>query len=198
MKKGKTDRRIQRTRQLLQDALMALILEKGYAAITVQDILDRANLGRSTFYAHYRDKEELLLSQFERAKEMFEEFHVEKPTDKRGPKANALTPSLAFFRHAGEQRQLFKALVGKQGGEVIQQYLYQYISDMMREQLKRRAPNEKNLAVPREIVIHHFVSSFLALLTWWVDHDMPYTAEQMDDMFRQLNQPTLQALLETK
>ncbi len=191
----KTDRRVRRTQKLLQDALTALILEKGYAAITVQDILDRANLGRSTFYVHYRDKDDLMVSQFEQLKEMFEAFDAQDhPTDKRGSKPIALTPSLAFFRHAGEQHQLYKALIGKQGGEVVQKYVYQYVSDLMRDHFKRRAPNEKNLAVPREIMAHHLVSSFLALLTWWLDHDMPYTAEQMDAMFQQLNKPIFQNL----
>ncbi len=198
MKKVKTDRRVQRTQKLLQDALMALILEKGYAAITVQDILDRANLGRSTFYVHYHDKDDLLMSQFEQLKGMFEEFDAEKPTDKRALKANEFTPSLAFFRHAGEQHELYKALVGKQGGDVVQKYLYEYISDLMKDHFKRRIPNDKTLAVPREIAAHHLVSSFLTLLKWWLDHDMPYTAEQMDEMFKQLNKPTIQALLGTK
>ncbi len=71
MKTGQTDRRVQRTQALLQDALLALIEEKGYAAITVQDILDRANLGRSTFYMHYRDKDDLLVSGFEQLKDLF-------------------------------------------------------------------------------------------------------------------------------
>jgi len=55
MKEKKSDRRIGRTRRLMHEALMALIVEKGYEAVTVQDILDRADVGRSTFYAHYRD-----------------------------------------------------------------------------------------------------------------------------------------------
>ena len=59
------DRRVQRTRTLLTRALMELIVEKGYQAITVQDIIDRANLGRSTFYAHFLDKEDLLMSGLE-------------------------------------------------------------------------------------------------------------------------------------
>jgi len=66
MKTERVDRRVQRTRQLLNEALMSLIVEKGYEAITVQDIIDRANLGRSTFYAHYQDKEDLLLSGMEK------------------------------------------------------------------------------------------------------------------------------------
>jgi AcrR family transcriptional regulator len=68
----KADRRIQRTRRLLQDALVGLILEKGYEAITVQDILDRANVGRSTFYEHFYDKDDLLLSSFEFLRDDFE------------------------------------------------------------------------------------------------------------------------------
>src|SRR5690242_4167136 len=65
IKKKPVDRRIQRTRQLLLDALLSLILEKDFDSITVQDVIDRANVGRSTFYAHFQDKDELLLSGFE-------------------------------------------------------------------------------------------------------------------------------------
>ena len=62
MQTQRVDRRVQRTRQLLNRALMELIVEKGYDSVTVQDIIDRANLGRSTFYAHYQDKDDLLFS----------------------------------------------------------------------------------------------------------------------------------------
>src|SRR5215207_10196482 len=65
MSPSPTDRRVRRTQELLRGALMALIMEKGYDRITVQDILDEADVGRSTFYAHYRDKEDLLLSGFD-------------------------------------------------------------------------------------------------------------------------------------
>ncbi len=62
---AKPDRRVQRTRQLLQDALIAMMIEKGYEATTVQDIIDRANVGRATFYAHFADRETLLASRIE-------------------------------------------------------------------------------------------------------------------------------------
>jgi AcrR family transcriptional regulator len=186
MKAGQVDRRIQRTRQLLQDALLELILEKGYAAITVQDILDRANLGRSTFYVHYRDKDDLLVSEFEHFKSMFEDFDTHIPGDKQKQTTRASSPSLAFFRHAGDQHRLYKAMVGKQGGEVVQKYLYQYVSDLMKDHLNRQIAQTKQLTVPREILIHYMVSSFLALLTWWLDHDMPYSAERMEEIFTTL------------
>jgi hypothetical protein len=85
MKGKKEDRRIGRTRKMMHEALMALIVEKGYESVTVQDILDRADLGRSTFYSHYRSKDELLLSGFDHLRTMLEET-VSKADDcqKRG------------------------------------------------------------------------------------------------------------------
>ncbi len=194
MKKGQVDRRVQRTRQLLQQALLDLILEKGYAVITVQDILDRANLGRSTFYAHYRDKDELLVSEFEHFREMFEQYDAQ-PAAHAQKRTETPTPSLTFFRHAGQNHVLYKAMVGKQGGEVVQKYLYQYVSEMMQEHLYRQIGSNRNLAVPREVLIHYFVSSFLALLTWWLDHDMPYSAERMEEIFQTLTMPGYQKAL---
>ncbi len=189
MIKSQEDRRVQRTRQLLQDALLALILEKGYAAITVQDILDRANLGRSTFYAHYRDKDDLLVSEFEHLREMFEHYDARSPTNQGKKSIDRPSPSLMFFRHAGQNHVLYQAMVGKQGGEVVQKYLYQYVSDLMKEHLDRQIGASRNLAVPRNILVHYFVSSFLALLTWWLDHDMPYSAERMEEIFQTLTMP---------
>ncbi len=177
---------------------MALILEKGYAAITVQDILDRANLGRSTFYAHYRDKDDLLVSQFEHFKEMFEGFDAQGLRGKAGLGSADFAPSLGFFRHAGEQHRLYKALVGKQGGEMVKEYLYRYISDLIRGHLRKRFPDDRRLTVPREVLVHYLTTSFLALLTWWLDHDMPYTAEQMNEMYTKLTFPGVLAVAEAK
>jgi AcrR family transcriptional regulator len=186
---AKTDRRIQRTRQLLEDALLALIVEKGYTAITVQDLLDRANLGRSTFYGHYRDKDDLLESVFERFKKVLAPADVRLPAEGHGPGSGEPSPSLAFFRHAGEQHRLYKAMVGKRGSETVRKLLYQYITTLMKSHLEQTLPDDGKMAVPREVAVHYFVSSYLALLTWWLDNDMPYPAERMDEMFTMLTQP---------
>jgi AcrR family transcriptional regulator len=185
MKEVQVDRRVQRTRRLLQDALLALILEKGYEAITVQDILDRANLGRSTFYVHYRDKDDLLVSEFEHFKLIFRAYDAQLSAGAQRT-TPAPTPSLAFFRHAGEQHRLYKAMVGKQGSEIVRRYLYQYVADLMTSHLNRQIAQSKHLMVPREILVHYVVSSFMALLTWWLDHDMPYTAERMEEILNTL------------
>jgi AcrR family transcriptional regulator len=197
MKQKKIDRRIQRTQNLLHQSLVGLIEEKGYAAITVQDILDRANLGRSTFYKHYRDKDDLLVSGFEHLKNLFETSDPPARRSRESPPPN-VSPSLAFFRHAGEHHQLYKAMVGKRGGEVVQKYLYQYISDLMKKHLDQQIPSSTKLAVPREVMVHYFVSSFLALLTWWLDHDLPYPADQMDATFNALTLPGIKKAMGTK
>jgi AcrR family transcriptional regulator len=195
MKQVKVDRRIQRTRRLLGDALLALIEEKGYGAITVQDILDRADLGRSTFYAHYRDKEDLLVGTFENFKVMFEEDESQLSADGRRLRPEERSTTLDFFRHTGGHHRLYKALVGKSGGEVVRKLLYQYVAGLMKIHLEQLIPNDENMAAPRAPAVHFYISSFLALLTWWLDNDMPYTAERMDQIFNTLTLPGFNSAL---
>ncbi|MDO9302291.1 MAG: TetR/AcrR family transcriptional regulator [Anaerolineales bacterium] len=191
MPKKIEDRRIQRTRQGLQDALLALILEKGFDAVTVQDVIDRANVGRSTFYAHFQDKEDLLLSGFEHLRTEFEGFFLGQELTDEGPWAL----SLSMFQHAENHRDLYKALAGKQGGNIalahIQKYLYAYLLEHLKEQL----PKRKKTISP-EVLTHFISSSFISLLTWWLNNDSSYSAAQMNDYFRQLVQPGVNAIMQ--
>ena len=110
----KHDRRSQRTRRLLGDALVALLVEKRYDTITVQDIIERANVGRTTYYAHYKDKEDLLLSEIERVVHLlgYEALAT-------GGAAQPLFPSLALFRHVQSFKPVYQALMWGRGGEQI-------------------------------------------------------------------------------
>lgn len=193
MKKPKVDRRVQRTRQLLRDALVALILEKGYEAVTVQDILDRANLGRSTFYAHFHDKGELLFSGFLELMTEFEAGHKDTLSMKTPSGHDDL--SLALFRHVEERRDLFKAMLGKHSGEMAVKQAHKYLTTYMRRHLKATMPDEKKAAVPLEVTTHFLVSSFLSLLIWWLDHNRPYTADEMDGIYKQLTWPGVMTVL---
>jgi AcrR family transcriptional regulator len=190
----KTDRRIQRTETLLRKALVDLILEKGYDAITVQDLLDRANLGRSTFYAHYRDKEDLLLSGFQALFDAFlAEYRKTAPAN-TDPTQAGKDLCLFFFRHAGSHRGLFRAMVGDQGGRIIQDHLLRYITRFLRDHLAALfAGNQPQ--VPVDLLAHYIASSYLSLLSWWLDHDLAYTAEQMDRLFQQLVVPGVREIL---
>jgi len=198
IKKKKEDRRVERTRKLLHDALMALIQEKGYEKITVQDILDKANLGRSTFYSHYRHKDELFLSGFDHLRAMLEERHQSLMAGKRDAKGGEFSLSLELFRHAGENHGHYKAMVGKQSGQMIMTQAHAYLTAIVREHLSSAMKSGKKPPIPPELTAHWIVSSFLSLMTWWLDRDLPYTADEMDKIFRQLTLPGVEAALRLK
>ena len=192
MQKNKMDRRIQRTRQLLQNALIELILAKGFEAVTVQDIIDRANVGRSTFYAHFQDKEDLFLGGFESMRAQFEQHLLGQSPAAESPWAL----SLIMFQHAQEYQHVYKALVGEKGGHMMLSYIRKYLATLIHEHLKSQFSSRKKEQIPLEILTLYIVSTLTALLTWWLDHDMPYPAERINDMFRQLTQPSVDSILQ--
>ena len=191
---NKIDRRVQRTRQLLRDALTEVVLEKGYEAATVQDILDRANLGRSTFYTHYRDKHELLVSGFVHLKELFEHYDSNQPHGKPERHARRYPPTLLFFRHAAEHHRLYKAILqSKQGAEIVQHYIYKMVTNVAGKHLKQLIPKGKKPPVPHELLVHFLATSLLSTLTWWLNHDMPYPPEEILEMYHRLVLPGINA-----
>jgi len=135
-----TDRRVRRTQDLLRRALLALIQEKGYDRITVQDILDRADIGRSTFYGHYRDKDDLLRAGFE---DIRAEFAAERDAAEKGTRSNVefLEPIHAVFDHVGRHRQFWGPLSRKGGADLVTRILHQSVSDLAREHLRSRFPD---------------------------------------------------------
>jgi AcrR family transcriptional regulator len=193
MKEKRVDRRISRTRKLMNEALLALIVEKGYEAVTVQDILDRADIGRSTFYAHYRDKDDLLLSGVEHLRTLFEQQQQSLLAAKHGKDAPEFNMILEVFRHTAEHHKLYKAFAGKQSGEMILKYLHKYLYNMFIGPHKALMQNRKNPPVSVELTTHWIVTSLLSLVVWWLDNNMPYTPERMDEIFRQLTMPGIEA-----
>ncbi|NTW56825.1 MAG: TetR/AcrR family transcriptional regulator [Chlorobiaceae bacterium] len=195
MKEKKEDRRISRTRKLMLDALMSLIVERSYENITVQDIIDRADVGRSTFYAHYRDKDDLLLSWFEHLRNLFEQQQQELRAARETGRDTEFNIVLELFLHTGRHHRLYKAVAGKQSGEMILRYLHRYLSGLLTPVMEDVVRNRKTRPVPVEITVHHLVSSLLSLMTWWLDRNMPYPPEKMEEIFRTLNRPGIEASL---
>ncbi len=190
MKTPKDDRRSRRTRQLLGDALVELMLEKHFENITVQDILDRADVGRSTFYAHYTDKESLLMSEIEHVIR-----DLEKYTTEAGNAHHGLLPSLELFRHVKEQRRLMQAFVWGRGAEILMQDFQGQVSRIIEQNIRLRIGDEGASSVPLPVVAKFVASTFLLLLRWWFDEDMRHTPEQMDEMFQKLVMPGIHGLI---
>ena len=182
------DRRTQRTRQALSHALIALIQDKRYEAITVQDICERANVGRSTFYAYYQDKDDLLTSNFQQAMESFGQ-----PLAYRD--GQLVFPIAPLFEHVKGHQHLYKALLWSGGMEVLlragQKQWTQQIEQYVAALLTDRPPP----AISIPVVAVYLAGSLQTLLLWWLEHKMPYTPERMDEMFQQLVMPGVTAIL---
>lgn len=179
----KTDRRVQRTRQMLHEALISLILEKGYDRITVQDIVDKANVGRSTFYDHFQDKDDLLISDLREFHDFLDQGTEYEASD------NSLLSSLHVFRHAQQNHRLYKALLGGEGINLVLSASKKQLSDEVLLRLDKLSACGRLNRVPPVVVANHLSGSLLNLLTWWLDNDMPYSPEEMEEMYQLLVKP---------
>jgi AcrR family transcriptional regulator len=170
------DRRVQRTRKLLQDALIGMMIEKGYEATTVQDIIDRANVGRATFYAHFADKDTLLGSRLEDLRALLAEQQRQLP----GP----LGFSLAMLVHARDHLPLYRAIVGRESGAFVLQRIQWTIADLAGLDLKGQG--FKGPAEQRALAVEYIAGAFMAVLTWWLEHAAKLPPEEVDAVFRRL------------
>ena len=183
---NKNDRRSQRTRQALGDALVELMAEKGYDAISIKDIIERANVGRSTFYSHYVDKDELFVRQMDRVMDMLSQ-HV--PPDV--PDGNPFFPSLGLFQHIQEQWKLFKSHAWGTGIDILTKRMQKSLSEKIEGRL---VASGQTFEVPVTVIANFLAGSFLSMLRWWMDNKMTYTPEQMDEMFCKLALPGIDSI----
>jgi AcrR family transcriptional regulator len=177
------DRRAARTRRALHGALMSLILRKGYEAITVQDIIDEADVGRSTFYAHYTGKEDLLRNGFQTLRAELTEAQRTARANTEGSQDESLRFSLAMFEHASGYTDIYRALVGGRGGVVAVNEIRRILSEMVKKEL---SDLEHDDTVPQEVRIQFVVGAFLTVLTWWLERRPRLTPSQVDTIFRRL------------
>lgn len=191
---NRVDRRISRTRRQLKNALFALILEKGYDAVTIEDITDRADLGRTTFYLHYHDKEELLLESIKAiADDLLEQIEPLPPIRLEEPPANdellLRDPIRVTFAHASENAQLYKIILRGEGGVKATLRVHHIISETVTAAINQtinegRVPVQ--LSVPKEVFSNYLAGALIGLVTWWLDSGMCYTPEEMSSMFRKM------------
>lgn len=183
MTAGRIDRRVVRTRAMLQKAHLSLILEKGYDAVTVEDICEAANVGRSTFYAHYAGKDDLKRSGLEELRRQLMRHHHPMSGAKGGGE-RGLGFSLPMFEHARDHIDLYRTLVGGRGGAVALSAIRQILADLIRADLP--AAGDEPSVVLREFAVQYLVGAFMAVLTWWLDNGAKSTPQEMDAHFRRI------------
>jgi AcrR family transcriptional regulator len=179
------DRRVRRTRKLLHDAFLSLAIEKGYEKTTIQDILDRADVGRSTFYVHYQDKEALLTASFDEMREQLERQLADVPAT--SPIDVAL-PAALLFEHAYRNQRVYRALCGHQGGALVQRYLRRLLGDLLRRHLRPQF-SQTGTEVPAEVAAEFYTSAALGLLVWWIDHEFCNGPTWLAATYRMLAHP---------
>lgn len=172
------DRRIQKSKKHLSDAFIALILEKGYDAVTIQDIIDRANVGRSTFYAHFESKEQLLFSGHQQLSDALLGSMNEKSKDG--------IDFLMLYNHAKDNFQIAKAMLGKKGGDLIIGHIRDVMSLKIAKDLKRDASKSKAEQMKIHFTSEALSSALVSFLTNWLDADMPYSPEEMSEKCNEL------------
>lgn len=179
--KKKTDARVRRTRDALGDALVALMQEKPFGMITVQDVLDRAKVSRSTFYSHYSDKDDLLMSD---AEEFFESISM--ALSLHGDKSDRVFPVKEFFRHVAEVQQFITALAtsGKmtENMELARGHFARGIERRLAELPRAREIS----ASERPAIAFAHAGALLSLLTWWIDRGMCQSPVDMDELFHRI------------
>lgn len=203
----KIDRRIQRTKLALRSALLELIKEKGFDAISVEEITERANLGRATFYLHYKDKEDLLLDEFREMASNRVQILSEIPVSIwKSNKDNlelpdgrsAVMPLLLVFEHAAQNAELYRILLRGDTSQRIAIQIRQIIADSIHAIVQTRLQSEPAPAameVPIELLAAYFSGALMGSLNWWLEQGTFPEPEEMARMFQHLFFPGVKKVM---
>lgn len=170
------DRRIRRTKNLLKQALIELILEKEYEDISVQSIIDRADVGRTSFYAHFRNKEDLLLQNLDDLEDIF------KPQGDKEHDQNINDFSLMILRHIEENWKLARLLLGNPKIQVVQNHMQAILLKIYKSHLRIGVDNKKtSIEIEGAAVV--FSAALLSLILWWLSMKKPVSHDIMHELF---------------
>lgn len=192
------DRRIVRTRQALRKALFELIQEKSYDTVSVEDITQRANLGRATFYLHYKDKDDLLLEEFvdiaqERVRVLsevpFSDWEAGERAAGQSNDKQPIMPLLKIFEHAAANASLYRALLHGENLPRMEARIRALVATsiaQIAEAKRQPAPDLLPPQIPVDLLAAYFSGALLSSLTWWLDSPAPVTPIEMAGMFQRL------------
>lgn len=180
------DRRTRRTRSSLTQALLALLPERGWDELTVQDLCERANIGRSTFYAHFQSKDELLVGSL---KDLRSFLAGQRQLAREAPPAHELGFMRALLEHIDENKMLCRAIFGRRSGHVVQTRFREMITELVRDSL---APAPSGWQ--REATVHFIAGALVELLAWFVDSAGAIPITEVERHFTRLCTPAIREL----
>ncbi len=184
-----TDLRIRRTQKFLQEAVIELITEKGFDAITVGDIAERAMINRATFYRHYQDKYDLLAKIIEETMNQLVENM--KPINKGTGQSKMENPPeiwIQVFEHVAEHARLYGAMLGKNGSSWFAARMREHTTKIILEQERQWKHQIKpsrpiDPAMPEELPGMQLSHVLIGTIAWWLESEMSATPKQMATWF---------------
>ena len=187
-----TDARVRKTQTRLRDALISLIHEKNYDTIVVSDILERADVGRSAFYAHFANKHALLDDGIDQV--LHSHAGRQLPAS-LGPFGKVVWFSLPFFEYVGQCRHSTNLKTSRRGRAVVHARLRKLLAERVRHEINATALSLNNdaLAIPADLLAEHIVGTFVLVLNWWGDARSMLSPREVDDLFLTLVGPVLTA-----
>jgi AcrR family transcriptional regulator len=188
------DRRIEKTQRLLREALVSLIHEKNYDTIVVKEILHRANVGRSTFYTHFRDKDELLVSGIH---EIIHSAESQRQRPLTKPYEKIIWFSRPIFEYLNDHR--VRGLARRPTtGRAIHEQLQRVLAELISNDVTKGFGGRRKIApqVPPGLLVEYVVSTFILVLNWWVESKEPHPVNDAEELFRGLVLPTLAQMWE--
>jgi len=197
-KELKIDRRVVRTRQALREALLSLMEEKDYNRITVEEITERANLGRATFYLHYKDREDLLLEEFTDLIDALTQQLARLSILEWQQQSLPQRPILLVFQHVADNEKMYRLILAGEGRFQATERLRTIIVNAANELLQSKAELQELLA--RNKLPFHFLANYLsgalvASICWWLEEYRTYQAEEMAGLFQRMLMPGIKQVL---
>lgn len=191
--RGKVDRRVARTRQALHNALHELIQEKGYDTVTVEEITNRAGLGRATFYLHFRDKEDLLLEDFNELARDRVRLLAEIPLTGWDETANPVFyPLLLVFQNASENAELYRVVLRGEGAARVTARLRDIILEALTSLVQAQdetGGRSLSSSAPLDFLASYLAGAMIGSLAWWLEQPAPLNPEAMTRSFQDLFLP---------
>lgn len=181
------DRRQQKTREAVFNAFSRLLARKPYNHITVQEIIDEANIGRSTFYAHFETKDDLLNAI---CRQIFGHvfstvLDAEAHHDFSGENSTLSDKLTHLLYHLREQREEMITLLSGESSDLFLRYFKTYLAQLFADYA---APplDTISVSIPRDFVLNHYVSSFAEAVKWWMSEDMKTAPEKVVEYYMSL------------
>ena len=183
-----TDRRVGKTRKAIFTALSELLQEKKFSKITVQEIIDRADVGRATFYAHFPTKEDLLIGNIEN---IFESLSGQLNGHMTQEQKSESLPVAALFAHIQDNERIIKGVLMSESGELLFEKFKSYWGDKIQPLIMAHIPDKEKPKVPIDMLTNHIINTLIELIKFWLQDGLRYTPEQMEQYFFELIYPVL-------